>query len=97
MKNTGIFLIAVLLGASLLGDESTAWRKEGKPAAETPNVKSKNGFGAQLSLTENAQFFEDRNKPRSDSPPSREPFSCHAAQRADNESLPRPSHCNTVA
>ena len=63
MKITICFLIAVLLGASLHGEDSTAWRKDGKPAADTPNMKSKNGFGAQLYLTQNTQFFEDWNKP----------------------------------
>ena len=63
MKITICFFIAVLFGASLHGDDSTAWRKDGKPAADTPNIKSKNGFGARLHLTQNAQFFEDWNKP----------------------------------
>ena len=63
MKTMICFLIAVLFGASLLGNDSTAWRKDGKPVADTPNMKSKNGFGAQLYLTQSAQFFEDWNKP----------------------------------
>ena len=63
VKITICFLIAVLFGASLHGEDSTAWRKDGKPAADTPNMKSKNGFGAQLYLTQSAQFFEDWNKP----------------------------------
>ena len=72
MKTTGVFLIAVLFGTSLLRDESTAWREDGKPAADTPNVKSKNGFGAQLYLTESAQFFEDWNKPETPNLPTLE-------------------------
>jgi len=63
MKITICFLVAVLFGASLLGDDSTAWRKDGKPVADAPNMKSKNGFGAQLYLTQSTQFFEDWNKP----------------------------------
>ena len=63
MKPTIVFLIAVLFGASLLADPSTAWRKDGNPVADTSNMKSKNGFGAQLFLTESAQFFADWNKP----------------------------------
>ena len=63
MKIPLYFLIAALCGASLLGDDSTAWRKNGKPdVVDTPNVKSKKGFGAQLFLTQNAQFFVDWNK-----------------------------------
>jgi len=63
MKITICFLVAVLFGASLHGEDSTAWRKDGKPAADTSNMKSKKGFGAQLYLTQNAQFFDDWNKP----------------------------------
>ena len=63
MKTAFYFLISVLFGASLLGNDSTAWRKDGKAAADTPNMKSKNGFGAQLYLTQSPQFFEDWNKP----------------------------------
>ena len=63
MKIVINFLIAVLYCASLQGDDSTAWRKDGKPASDTPNRKSKNGFGAQLILTEDAQFFADWNNP----------------------------------
>ena len=63
MKNTIYFLIAVLFAASLHGEDSTAWRKDCKPAADTPNMKSKNGFGAQLHLTQNAKFFDDWNMP----------------------------------
>ena len=62
MKMTLCFLVAVLFGASLYGEDSTAWRKDGRPAADTPNMKSKNGFGAQLHLTQSAQFFDDWNK-----------------------------------
>jgi len=63
MKTAFYFLISVLFGASLLGNDSTAWRKDLKPVADTPNMKSKNGFGAQLYLTQSTQFFEDWNKP----------------------------------
>ena len=63
MKIAIFFTIAVLFGASLHGEDSTAWRKDGKAAADTPNMKSKKGFGAQLYLTQSPQFFEDWNKP----------------------------------
>ncbi|MEI6072661.1 MAG: hypothetical protein WCS31_12765 [Verrucomicrobiae bacterium] len=67
MKTVIYFLICVLFGASLLGEDSTAWRQDGKPVADTPHMKSKNGFGAQLFLTESAQFFKDWNKPETPS------------------------------
>ena len=63
MKITILFLTAVLFGTSLHGDDSTAWRRDGKPVADTPYMKSKKGFGAQLHLTQSPQFFEDWNKP----------------------------------
>ena len=58
------FVFAVVLLMTLLparGAES--WQKDGKPAPNTPSMKSKNGFGAQLFLTENAQVIQDWNKP----------------------------------
>jgi hypothetical protein len=42
---------------------STAWQKDGAPAGDTESRKSKDGFGAQLFLTEDEKFFEDWNKP----------------------------------
>jgi hypothetical protein len=63
MKTTSVLLITVLLCLSLPAEDSHGWRKNGKAIADTPNVKSKKGFGAQLFLTESAQFFEDWNKP----------------------------------
>ena len=63
MKIPLCFFITALFGASLLGNDPTAWRKDGKPVADTPNAKSKKGFGAQLYLTQSPQFFEDWNKP----------------------------------
>jgi hypothetical protein len=55
-------LIALLIGP-LIAQDSNSWRLDGKAVADTPNMKSKGDFGAQLFLTESAQFFEDWNKP----------------------------------
>jgi hypothetical protein len=63
MKLTIIILLTTLISATMFGGDSDSWRKDGKPVADTPNMKSKNGFGAQLFLTESQQFFEDWNKP----------------------------------
>ena len=63
MKRTILLLIIALIGTTLLGEDPNTWRKDGKPIADTPNMKSKNGFGAQLFLTESQRFFEDWNMP----------------------------------
>lgn len=63
MKSSTVILIAALISVSLRGDDTNTWRKNGNPAADTPNMKAKDGFGAQLFLTESAQFFEDWSKP----------------------------------
>ena len=63
MKLTILILISALIGTSSPKEDANSWRKNGKPVADTPNMKSKGGFGAQLFLTESAQFFEDWNKP----------------------------------
>lgn len=39
------------------------WRKDGRPIVDTDTMKSKDGFGAQLFLTESDKFFDDWNKP----------------------------------
>lgn len=63
MKTIAFFLIALLTFAPLRAHASDTWHKDGKPVADTDNVKSQDGFGAQLFLTESAQFFDDWNKP----------------------------------
>lgn len=63
MKTSLLCLLAVLFATSVFAEDASAWRKDGSPVAATPNAKSKKGFGAQLFLTQNAQFFEDWNKP----------------------------------
>ncbi len=63
MKSLSLFLLIVLPVSFLVAQDTNAWRQDGKTIADTPNMKSKNGFGAQLFLTESAQFFEDWNKP----------------------------------
>ncbi len=47
----------------MVGQDVNSWRKDGKPVTDTANMKSKNGFAAELFLTESAQFFEDWRKP----------------------------------
>ena len=62
MKSNILIVITLLVASISLGEDSDHWREDGKPIADTPNMKSKNGFGAQLFLTESAQFFEDWKK-----------------------------------
>ena len=64
MKWLSIVLCVVsLLNGTLLGQETTSWRKDGQPV-DAPNMKSKEGFGAQFFLTESTQFFKDWDKPK---------------------------------
>jgi hypothetical protein len=42
---------------------TSAWQKDGEAADDTESMKSKDGFGAQLFLTESQEFFDDWNKP----------------------------------
>lgn len=51
------------IGLTALGKEPHTWYVNGKPAADTGNMKSKKGFGAQLWLTEDAKFFDTWQKP----------------------------------
>ncbi len=43
------------------------WKQDGKAMADTGNVKSKNGFGAQLWLTGDEDFFDKWNRPETPS------------------------------
>lgn len=63
MKSLSLLLLMVLPICNLVGQEADVWRENGKPIADTPNMKSRNGFGAELFLTEDVQFFEDWSKP----------------------------------
>ena len=63
MKPFFFILKVVLLIGLLPAQGAESWQKDGKPAPDTPSMKSKNGFGAQLFLTEDAQVFQDWNKP----------------------------------
>jgi hypothetical protein len=63
MKTLTLSLISLLVVTSLRAQAPDVWRRDGKPMADTDNMKSKDGFGAQLFLTENARFFDDWNKP----------------------------------
>jgi hypothetical protein len=63
MKSLSLILLIVLPVSLLVAQDANSWRKDGKAVADTANMKSKNGFGAQLFLTESAQFFEDWSKP----------------------------------
>jgi hypothetical protein len=59
-----LFILAPLLLIGFLSaQEAQSWRKDSKAVPNTPSMKSKSGFGAALFLTENAQIFEDWNKP----------------------------------
>jgi hypothetical protein len=40
-----------------------SWREDGKPAPDTPSMKSKAGFGAQLFLTQDTGIFQRWNTP----------------------------------
>lgn len=60
--------IALCLSLILAFDSAQArqrdgWLEDGKPVVEADNVKSKDGFGAQLFLTESSKFFDDWQKP----------------------------------
>jgi hypothetical protein len=63
MKSFLFILAPLFLVGFLSAQEAESWRKDGKPMPNTPGMKSKNGFGAALFLTENARIFEDWNKP----------------------------------
>ena len=63
MKSIALFLFALLSLAQLRAQQPDTWRKDGKLIADTNNMKSKDGFAAQLFLTESAKFFDDWNKP----------------------------------
>src|SRR6266571_1134400 len=63
MKSLFLTSLTALLVSPLIAQDANSWRKDGKAVADTPNMKSKGEFGAQLFLTESAQFFEDWNKP----------------------------------
>lgn len=63
MKLLSFLLVVTLPGSLLIAQDADSWRKDGKAVADTLSMKSKDGFGAQLFLTESAQFFEDWSKP----------------------------------
>ena len=63
MRATALQLFALLSLVELRAQQPDTWRKDGKPIADTDNMKSKDGFAAQLLLTESAKFFDDWNKP----------------------------------
>lgn len=63
MKTIVLSLIALLTFTSLRAQQPDTWLKDGKPMADSDSMKSKDGFGAQLFLTENAKFFDDWNRP----------------------------------
>lgn len=63
MKTIALSLIVLLTFTSIRAQQPNTWLKDGKPIADTDSMKSKDGFGAQLFLTESAKFFDDWNKP----------------------------------
>ena len=73
MKTTLVILI-ILLSASLASDSHAGstnsfqdkefgWTINDKPAPDTDNGKSMNGFGAQMWIINDESFFDDWNKP----------------------------------
>jgi len=60
-KTERSWLGTVLTKAGQTGgkQEPDHWMLNGKPVPESPNMKSKAGFGAQLFLTESTRFFAD--------------------------------------
>ena len=44
-------------------DKDDGWLQNGKPVPDSDNIKSKNGFGAQLWIIHDRSFFDDWNKP----------------------------------
>jgi hypothetical protein len=63
MKSFAFTLAVVVLVGCFSAQGAESWQKDGKAARNTASMKSQNGFGAQLFLTENAKVFQDWNKP----------------------------------
>jgi hypothetical protein len=53
-------LLSLVVPAAYPAD---SWQKDGKPAANTASMKSKDGFGAQLFLTQDAGVLQKWNTP----------------------------------
>jgi len=62
MKPLSFILSIALQTGLLVAQDANAWHKDGKATADTASMKSKNGFGAQLLLTDDEKFFDDWNK-----------------------------------
>ena len=64
MRLITLFFFALLAFTRIRAEQENAtWRKDGKPVANADNMKSKDGFAAQIFLTESTKFFDDWNKP----------------------------------
>lgn len=81
MKIAITFLITALIVSFTinLGDCTTSpsshqseeygWLQNGKPVPDSDNIKSKNGFGAQLWIINDESFFDQWNKPETPNVP----------------------------
>lgn len=59
-----LLLLAVNGHAKVLSpEEISGWTQNGVPVADTDNVKSKNGFGAQVWVINDASFFKNWEDP----------------------------------
>jgi len=60
-----IILIVALQSvvAAQAGSDATGWKKNGENIVQSSAMKAKNGFGAQIWLIDDEQFFTDWEKP----------------------------------
>jgi hypothetical protein len=63
MKPFARTLVVLLLPLLASAHAEDSWQKNGKPAANTPSMKSKAGFGAQLFLTQDTTLLQKWNTP----------------------------------
>ena len=66
MKQLLLPLIVAIFGAANLfaqDDTADVWRQNGKPIADSDARKTKAGFGAEMALTTDLQFYEEWKKP----------------------------------
>src|ERR1700730_1717912 len=58
-------ILALLLSPVLLAAHAAdSWQKDGRPAANTASMKSNDGFGAQLFLTQDTGLLQKWNTPK---------------------------------
>jgi hypothetical protein len=63
MKTTLLLFVVLVSMNAVAAEPPSLWRQDGKPSADTDSMKSKDGFGAQLFLIEDKEFFDNWNKP----------------------------------